>query len=122
MKRLYVFEILLILAILVVGCEIDPEPVQTVPDFSGTISEVILLDNQDAYGQILVENQVDDYIDKYILTINNDTQLYEKIGSDLQSVGFNFLEVGQQVETWFSGPIMESYPMQATASQVVIIE
>lgn len=30
------------------------------------------------------------------------------------------LRVGQQVKVWFAGPVMESYPLQATAAVIVI--
>ncbi|MFC1946436.1 DUF3221 domain-containing protein [Chloroflexota bacterium] len=122
MKRYGVFALLLILVITVIGCRVDTEPLQNMPDFIGTISEVNPFNKQDAYGQILVEKKVDDYIDKYILTITKDSQLYEKIGDDLHSIDFDFLESQQQVQIWFSGPIMESFPMQGTAGQVVVTE
>ena len=31
------------------------------------------------------------------------------------------LQVGQQVKVWFTGPVMESYPLQATAGTIVIV-
>ena len=35
-------------------------------------------------------------------------------------VGVTKLGVGQQVTVWFTGPVMESYPLQATAGVIVI--
>lgn len=35
-------------------------------------------------------------------------------------VGATKLQVGQQVKVWFTGPVMESYPLQATAGVIVI--
>lgn len=35
-------------------------------------------------------------------------------------VGATELRVGQQVKVWFTGPVMESYPLQATAGVIVI--
>jgi len=35
-------------------------------------------------------------------------------------VGTTELRVGQQVKVWFTGPVMESYPLQATAGVIVI--
>lgn len=32
------------------------------------------------------------------------------------------LKVGQRVSVWFQGPVMESYPMQATAGVIVVEE
>jgi hypothetical protein len=35
-------------------------------------------------------------------------------------VGAAALQVGQKVKVWFAGPVMESYPLQATAGVIVI--
>lgn len=35
-------------------------------------------------------------------------------------VGTTELRVGQQVKVWFTGPVMESYPLQATAGVIAI--
>jgi len=37
-------------------------------------------------------------------------------------VSFEALEAGQQVQLWFTGPVMESYPAQARARQIVITD
>ncbi|MBI3525288.1 MAG: DUF3221 domain-containing protein [Betaproteobacteria bacterium] len=37
-----------------------------------------------------------------------------------EAVGAAELRVGQQVKVWFTGPVMESYPLQATAGVIVI--
>ena len=36
------------------------------------------------------------------------------------SVGSKELKIGQRVKVWFSGPVMESYPAQASAAVIVI--
>ena len=35
---------------------------------------------------------------------------------------FEALQVGQKVEAWFTGPVAESYPVQAVASDIVILK
>ena len=35
-------------------------------------------------------------------------------------MGITDLRVGQKVKVWFDGPVMESYPSQATAGVIVI--
>lgn len=35
-------------------------------------------------------------------------------------VGAKELRLGQQVKVWFTGPVMESYPLQATAGVIAI--
>jgi hypothetical protein len=37
-----------------------------------------------------------------------------------ETVDFNALQVGQWVRVWFTGPVAESYPVQATGSAVAI--
>lgn len=49
--------------------------------------------------------------------ITNDTQVLRR-GED--GMGTAKLQVGQQVKVWFIGPVMESYPLQATAGVIVI--
>lgn len=39
---------------------------------------------------------------------------------DEGAVSATELRVGQQVKVWFTGPVMESYPLQATAGVIVI--
>jgi hypothetical protein len=40
--------------------------------------------------------------------------------ADGAPVGVEALRVGQGVRAWFDGPVMESYPVQATAGAIVI--
>lgn len=49
--------------------------------------------------------------------ITGDTQVL-RLGEGV--VGASKLRVGQQVRVWFAGPVMESYPLQATAGVIVI--
>ncbi|MFC2063057.1 DUF3221 domain-containing protein, partial [Chloroflexota bacterium] len=51
----------------------------------------------------------------------DETLIFDQIGEKRIQVNFSALETNQQVQIWFSGPIMESFPMQGTAQQVVII-
>ena len=39
-----------------------------------------------------------------------------------QRLGFTEFKVGQRLEAWFEGPVAESYPVQATAKAVRVIE
>jgi hypothetical protein len=97
-------------------------PVNTEPDVTGFITSVEETGGNDIVGRISVESDADKLVAKYIVTVTRDTGLFRATGEERQSVTFNSLEDQQQVELWFAGPVMESYPMQATASQIVIIE
>lgn len=54
---------------------------------------------------------------KAFVRITNDTQLLRSEEGDLS---VSDLQVGQLVKIWFKGPIMESYPLQATAGVIYI--
>jgi len=57
-----------------------------------------------------------------MVTIKDETLIFEQDGENRRKVAFEALETKQAIQIWFSGPIMESFPMQATAQQVVIIK
>lgn len=88
------------------------------PNIIGEVLEVeengnrILIDSKDTTinGQIWV-------------TITDETNFFENIPEDVaigyRDVSRNF-EVGNYVEIIVNGPVMESYPMQATASAVAV--
>jgi hypothetical protein len=97
-------------------------PVNTEPDVTGFITEVEATGKNDIVGRISVESDADKLVARYVITVTRDTGLFRETGNERQSVTFNSLEYQQWVELWFAGPVMESSPMQATASQIVIIE
>ncbi len=51
------------------------------------------------------------------LTITQDTEI---IGGKINS--FNELEEKTNIKAWITGPVLESYPAQATASKIIILE
>ena len=97
-------------------------PPATKADLTGFITEIHQIDKEGTLGQVLVESHADKLVDKYMVTIKDETLIYEQDGDELRQAAFETLETNQQVQIWFSGPIMESFPMQGTAQQVVITE
>ena len=70
------------------------------------------------------EGDYDGDIDNFIgnagwFTINEETKI---IDLEENQLNFNQINIGNLVEVWVSGPIMESYPVQGTASKIVVIE
>lgn len=49
-------------------------------------------------------------------------RIVRRTASGLSASNFGALRVGQQVETWFDGPVAESYPVQAQAGTIVIVD
>ena len=73
-------------------------------------------------GVVLVEENPDEETgsQKDSVTVTRATRLVEQGAHDRVSIGFEDLEVGQRARAWYTGPVAESYPRQATARVIVI--
>lgn len=91
------------------------------PDITGSITDVLPTGNQGMHGRIMVETESDGTSDRYVITIGNETQLFMRTGEVERAIGFEILAESQEVEIWLSGPVMESYPAQATAERLVVV-
>lgn len=86
--------------------------------------------DSDVVGSILVEEQPDRPMvgprppqgDKAAVTVATGSEILRHAGQGYVEAAFDAFEVGQVVEVWFSGPVAESYPVQAGAQAVVISE
>ncbi len=110
------------LMVVAADCASAPKALETEADFTGFITEIHPIGKGGTLGQILVESHADKLVDKYMVTIKDETQIFEQAGEERRQAAFEVLETRQRVQIWFSGPILESYPMQGTAQQVVIIK
>jgi hypothetical protein len=95
-----------------------PKPLQTESDFTGWITEIHPIGEKDTLGQILVEDQSDKLVDKYMVTIKDETLTLKQDGENHRQVHFEALGTRQQVQIWFSRPVMEPFPMQAIHSRL----
>jgi beta-N-acetylhexosaminidase len=118
LKLLSMTGLALLLLAVAVGCSGAAGPPETETDFTGFITEIYPGDP----GQILAEFDNGEWVDKYVVTIKDDTEIFRQVGEDYLEADFGALETGQAVEIWFSGPVKESFPMQVDAAQVVILE
>ena len=116
MRARFIVTGLLAVALLpVVACMSSPEPIRTQPDCLGFITEI-------QSDRIIVESHADKIVDRYVVTINNETAIFQQEGENLRHVSAAEFETKQWLRIWFSGPVMESWPKQATARQIVINE
>lgn len=104
------------------GCASTAKPVETEADFIGFITDIHPNGERDILGQISVESHADKIVSRYIITITNETLIFQQDGNSLRQVDFEALEDKQWVKIWFTGPVIESFPVQGTAGQVVIEE
>jgi hypothetical protein len=103
------------LTLITVSCGSGTEPIGTEPDLIAFITEIHPSQNENIPGQISVESHADKIVQKYTVTVITETLIFRQDGDNLHEVTFNVLEINQWVKIWFSGPVKESWPMQATA-------
>src|SRR5262245_29437265 len=75
-------------------------------------------------GRALIEGarEPDTKVDKASVTVTSETDLFIKRGDKREPVEFSALKKGQRVEARFTGLVRESYPVQATAAEITILE
>jgi len=108
------------LMVVSVDCTSATKPIETEADFIGFITEIHPMQERGISGQISVESHADKIVTKYVVTIEDETLILQQDGDNIRNATFAAFETKQWVQIWFSGPVMESWPMQATAKQVVI--
>lgn len=104
------------------SCASAIHPIETEADFLGFITEINPDGGSEVLGRISVESHADKIVTKYVITIEDETLIFEQDGDNLRQTDFAALENKQWVKIWFDGLVMESFPMQATAAQVVITD
>jgi hypothetical protein len=74
-------------------------------------------------GTILIEGakERDTGIDKAMTRVTSRTRLFKMQDGKKVDAKFEDLQVGQTVEATFAGPVAESYPVQGTAAEIVIL-
>jgi len=109
---------------LLIGCSAgdDSARLETEPYFTGFITEIRSVGDGETLTQILVESHADKIVDKYRVTLAEKTTIFRQDGDNYQEAAPTDLKNQQVVQLWFTGPIMESFPMQATARQIVITD
>jgi hypothetical protein len=89
------------------------------PSIRGTITNLAPIAGR---GVILVEERPQDQAgsNKASITVNAATRIYRGRVSTSTKGSFGDLRTAQLVEVWFTGPVLTSYPVQATASVILI--
>jgi hypothetical protein len=74
-------------------------------------------------GELLMEGKKDkdtEY-DKAIVKVTKATKIFKMVGGDLKPATFDDLKGAGKMEIQFTGPVAESFPVQATAGKIVIL-
>jgi len=98
-------------------------------DIRGEVTSVVVYDltddDQTSVGGLDVEGEPTDgrEYDAAAVTITRDTTFFRQTGGGPEPIGVDLRELeGAEVEVWFTGPVAESYPVQATAGAVLILD
>jgi len=108
---------LLVLSMAAAGCRpaVAP-PTAAPPDIRGTITRIEARQGGDVLGRVLIEGKLepDTQYDKAFVDVPAEARILVQGGQVAGSATFADLEAGQLVEARFTGPVRESYPVQAT--------
>jgi endonuclease/exonuclease/phosphatase family metal-dependent hydrolase len=95
-------------------------------DIRGQITNIrrASTDGDKLLGTVLIEGkkEAETQVDKASLRVTNETRIFDARGKERRPASFDDLKIGQKVEARFVGPVMESYPVQAAASEIVILK
>lgn len=115
------------------GCcpnQLTPPNLDAQVDIRGTILNINPAQvNSNILGTIYVEGLLyeDTFYDKASIKITSSTLIYQ-VDNQLSSndqfvqIPFSELQTGMMVEVTFTGPVLESYPVQATAKKVLVLD
>jgi beta-N-acetylhexosaminidase len=93
-------------------------------DVRGKITTVSVNPSNPAIGSVLIEGKLekDTSVDKASTRVTAQTKVFRMQDGKKVAATFGDLKVGQTVEATFTGPVAESYPVQAAAGEIVILE
>ena len=110
-----------------IGCNFSISNYGKEADIRGNITNISKAAEDrpgDLIGSILIEGNIekDTEFDKASVTITKETRIFESKSGKLIKASFGSFKPNQRVQALFTGPVMESYPVQVKAKEVVILE
>jgi hypothetical protein len=131
------FVILLSISILCIGCggatdanstpTVTPTPVSALgersenPHIRGTIMDISILEGRVHGFFIDGVTEPDTEYDKAFVGVTETTRVYLQTDTGYEVADPTQLTVGMKVEVLFTGIILESYPVQAKADEILIL-
>ena len=93
-------------------------------DVRGRITSISVSATNQALGTVFIEGKVekDTSVDKASARVTAETSIVRMEDGKKVAGKFSDLKVGQTVEASFTGAVSESYPVQGTASEIVILQ
>lgn len=94
-------------------------------DIRGYITDISTTESDEGgmLGTILIEGEPeeDTGFDKASVRVTRDTRILTETDGETSETTFSDLRMGQYVQAAFTGPVAESYPVQATAAEIVVL-
>jgi beta-N-acetylhexosaminidase len=96
-------------------------------DVRGVITSVTRAEGE-GRGKVLARvfiegtKELDTQVDKANVTVTAETEVLINRGGERKPAEFAALKEGQRVEARFTGPVRESYPVQADAAEITILD
>jgi hypothetical protein len=110
------------LALFIVATGCTPRVPDEDPSIRGTIVSVLPAEELGSIAVEAPEPPVFEY-DRASIAITDKTTLLRETGDgDIEKISFGEFRLEQRVDVWFTGPVAESYPVQATAGTVLVRE
>jgi hypothetical protein len=124
MRRLGALPSILLAVALVwlAGCD-DTETGPPGPDIRGVVTSLARQGQGSAVGTLRVEGpRMDDTrYAKALITVTPETKVFQRLPAGKGPVPFSEVRLGDKVEVRFTGPVAQSYPVQATAGEILIV-
>jgi hypothetical protein len=121
-----IFPLLLLVGCGSAGDTQAKEPGRSGVDIRGYITSISAMESASSgrLGSILIEGEFeqDTEFDKASVTVTDETRILRQIDGDTEEAAFSDLRVGQRVQAIFTGAVAESYPVQAYAVEITILE
>jgi beta-N-acetylhexosaminidase len=106
------------------SCQTGPPELEQ-PDIRGTVEGLSdSMSSSDISGFILIEGALeeDTKYDRALVTVRSSTRIYQQNGERLVKARYAHIRQSSVLEVWFTGPVAESYPVQADAGTIVILK
>jgi hypothetical protein len=121
------FPLFVVALALVAADKDEPEPKKVAPpkaDVRGVVTKLTGLRAKNLVGNVLVEGakEKDTQHDKASVTLKSSTKFYKWVGGKKKDAKFADVKEGSKVQCVFDGKVLESYPVQATATELIILE
>lgn len=118
MKKILVLTLLA--TILVAACANTNEQTDVEYDIVGTVTE-ITIENESEVIRFLIETDSNQYdYDKAYVRLTKDTNI--QLENSKERLESTSIQLGQTLGVVFDGDVAESYPVQATAGQIMIFK